>query len=62
VQYLGTSTQLTQWRDRAGFSPNFQVLREPQHSIANAEARHRTPDLPHERAPTTPVGADRAPS
>ena len=26
--------QLTQWRDRAGFSPNFQVLREPLHCIA----------------------------
>jgi len=25
--------QLTQWRDRAGFSPNFQVLREPLHCI-----------------------------
>ena len=34
MQFLGTSSQLTQWRDRAGFSPNFQVLREPQHCIA----------------------------
>jgi VanZ family protein len=25
--------QLTQWRDRAGFSPNFQFLRELQHCI-----------------------------
>jgi len=25
--------QLTQWRDRAGFPPNFQFLREPLHCI-----------------------------
>jgi hypothetical protein len=30
--------QLTQWRDRAGFSPNFQVLREPLHCIARPAA------------------------
>jgi hypothetical protein len=33
--------QLTQWRDRAGFSPNFQVLREPLHCIVTQRACQR---------------------
>jgi hypothetical protein len=45
VQFLGTSSQLTQWRDRAGFSPNFQVLREPQHSIAKRPKRGTEPRI-----------------
>ena len=57
-----SSSQLTQWRDRAGFSPNFQVLREPQHSIANARRRRGTLDLHHERRLSSPRDADRAAS
>ncbi len=33
--------QLTQWRDRAGFSPNFQVLREPLHCIVTQRTCQR---------------------
>jgi hypothetical protein len=35
------AVQLTQWRDRAGFSPNFQVLREPLHCIVTRPSCQR---------------------
>jgi hypothetical protein len=34
-------SQLTQWRDRAGFSPNFRVLREPLHCIVTQRTCQR---------------------
>jgi hypothetical protein len=36
-----TRARLTQWRDRAGFSPNFQVLREPLHCIVTRPSCQR---------------------